>query len=83
MIIGPVAAVCCSDPPASLLFPLIGFLTRRLPSHPACPSAVVKRKPAITNTQLTKAARNGNGNGNGNGRAVAPEEAKVSWRAAG
>ncbi|KAI7845826.1 hypothetical protein COHA_000736 [Chlorella ohadii] len=37
---------------------------------------VVKRKPAITNTQLTKAARNGNGNGNGNGRAVAPEEAK-------
>lgn len=35
--------------------------------------AVVKRKPAITNTQLTKASHNGNGNG----RAVAPEEAKV------
>lgn len=51
------------------------------PSAQPAPTAVVKRKPAITNTQLTKASRNGNGNGNG--RSVSPEEAKVGCRAAG
>ena len=40
------------------------------------PPAVVKREPAIINTLLPAAAKNGNGNGNGAGP-VSPEEAKV------
>ena len=53
-------------------------LSQTRPSvQPASPT-VVKRKPAITNTQLTKASHNGNANGNG--RTVSPEEAKVGCR---
>lgn len=46
------------------------------PAAVLVPPAVVKREPAIINTLLPAAAKNGNGNGNGAGP-VSPEEAKV------